>query len=115
MNKLILTAIVAAGLSFIGTSEAAAHEETRITRTATTWEAGYRNRSHSREYYKRNGRDYDAYRHYRAQKMPRWLKRKQSFKRWYRQTPLRQYRFLTWDQLFEIYRWERSYFRYHRH
>jgi hypothetical protein len=42
--------------------------------------------------------------------MPQWLKRNSDFRHWYRQSPLKRYRQIGWNQLFEIYRWERRYF-----
>jgi hypothetical protein len=41
--------------------------------------------------------------------MPRWLKRNESFRQWYRHSSLRRNWRLAWDDLFDIYRWERRY------
>ena len=118
MNKVLLATIVAAGLTVGTMPEAAAHTEVRGAQSGPAYEKRDR-RAHSRDYYERNdyrsnrGRDY--YQHKRVGKMPKWLKRKKSFRRWYKDSPITRYRFLSWNQLYDIYRWERSYFLYHRH
>jgi hypothetical protein len=116
MNKLLITAILAGGLLLLDSPEAAANTEVKNKHRPPAQyhydrqdRDGLRGQQYRRDYYERNAR------HVRASKMPRWLKRKKSFRRWYQQTPLRKYRRMTWDQLFEIYRWERAYFRYNRH
>lgn len=115
MNKVLLTAIVAAGLTVGMTPEAAAHPEVRGAHDGPAYSDRDR-RAHSRDYYARNDRRVrDYYYQNRANKMPRWLKRKKSFRRWYKDSPITKYRFLTWNQLYDIYRWEKSYFRYHGH
>ena len=115
MNKVISLAVVAAGLMFFYAPEAAAHEEVRTTRVVPAYDVDKRRHAHSRDYYERNRYERDYYRDNRAKKMPNWLKRKKSFRRWYKNTPLNRYRFLTWNQLYDIYKWERSYFLYSRH
>ncbi len=115
MLKVMPLAIVAAGLMLMHTPEAAAHPEVRTTRVVPAYDVDYRRESHSRDYYARNRYEREYYKHKRAGKMPKWLKKKKSFRRWYRDTPLNRYRFLSWNQLYDIYRWERSYFLYHRH
>jgi len=90
MNKLSVSLLLAASLFFIDVSPVAAHQGADGMRT---YNHGY---------------------HYEARQrheMPRWLKRDRHFRRWYQHTPLRHYRQIRWQQLFEIYRWERRYFR----
>ena len=89
MNKLSVGLLLAAGMFFIDVSPAAAHQGIDSAR------------SYDRGHYVEMRRRHE---------MPRWLRRNQDFRHWYRRTPLAQYRRITWDQLFEIYRWERRYF-----
>ena len=88
MNKLSVGLLLAAALFLIDVTPAAAHQ------------GADRMRSQNHGYY------YETRRH----EMPIWLKRNKRFRHWYRHTPLRHYRQIRWDQLFEIYRWERRYF-----
>jgi hypothetical protein len=41
--------------------------------------------------------------------MPRWLKHNRAFRHWYRHTPLKRDRRLAWNELFDIYRFERRF------
>jgi len=89
MNKLSVGLLLAASLFLIDVSPAAAHTGADRARV----------QSHS----------------YRVEvprrhEMPRWLKRDKRFRDWYRHSPLKRYRQIGWNQLFEIYRWERRYF-----
>jgi hypothetical protein len=43
----------------------------------------------------------------RSQHMPRWLERDRAFCKWYKRTQLKRDRRLAWNQLFDIYRWEK--------
>jgi hypothetical protein len=93
MNKIITVALIAGGLLLLDSPEAAAHKEVRVVYQPST--------------------------HYRVElrrpkHMPRWLKRNQSFRTWYRHTRLRANRHLAWHQLYDIYRWERVEARKHR-
>ena len=90
MNKVMTTALIAGGLMLINSPEAAAHKEVRHTHQAPAY------------YYYYPGVDVRRPRH-----MPRWLHRNDSFRRWYRHTPLRRNLRIAWDELFDIYRWER--------
>ena len=61
-------------------------------------------------------RAYDHYptrqhhvRMHRDRHMPRWLRHDRGFRHWYRRSSLRHDHHLAWWQLFEVYRWERSY------
>ncbi len=115
MLKLLSSAIITAGLMFINVPEAAAHTEARSTHVVPAYAVDHRRDRHSRDFYQRNSYDRDFFTHKRGYRMPKWLTRQKSFWRWYNKTPLRRYRFLTWDQLYDIYLWERSYFLKHRH
>lgn len=93
MNKILTVALIAGGLLLLDSPEAAAHQEIRST--------------------------YHPYAHYRLEhrrsdRMPDWLKRNQSFRKWYGHTQLRKNRQLAWHRLFDIYRWERVEKRKHR-
>ena len=92
MNKVMMTALIAGGLMLVNSPEAAAHKEVRHTYQTS------------------------AYYHYdynaevrRSKHMPRWLKRNDSFGRWYKHTQLKRNPRLAWNELFDIYRWERHY------
>ncbi len=93
MNKIIAVAIAAGGLLFLGSPEAAAHTEVRFSYEPST-------------YYR-----YDVR---RTHAMPRWLRRDKAFRHWYKHTPLRKHKHLTWHRLFSIYRWENVEQRGHR-
>jgi len=93
MNKIITVALIAGGLLLLESPEAAAHQEIRST-------------YHPYAYYRLE--------HRRSNHMPYWLKRNQSFRKWYRHTRLRKNRHLAWHRLFDIYRWERVEKRKHR-
>lgn len=89
MNKLSIGLLLAAGLFFIDVSPAAAHRVSDESRM-------YGNAHH--------------YNQDRRHEMPRRYKRNKQFRHWYRRSPLKRYRQISWNQLFEIYRWERRYF-----
>jgi len=119
MNKVLISTVLACGLLLLESPEAAAHEERGSQHRSYAYDHSdaYRRDSHSRDYYSRDrnrGERYDT-RHQRAKKMPKWLKHDRSFRHWFEQTRLRRNRHLSWHQLFDIYRWERSYFGYRRH
>ena len=89
MIKLSVGLLLAASLFLIDVTPAAAHQGAHGTRAYS------------------HGFHYAAERRY---EMPLWLKRNKRFRHWYRHSPLRNYRQIRWNQLFEIYRWERRYF-----
>ena len=89
MNKLSVGLLLAASLFFLDVSPAAAHQGADRTRI---YSHGYQIEARRRH------------------AMPVWLKRNKRFRHWYRHSPLRHYRQIRWNQLFEIYRWERRYF-----
>ena len=60
-------------------------------------------------YYPRNS--YQAV-YIRGHKFPSQLKRERHFRKWYTQSSLKTNRYLTWQQLHNIYRWENSYSNY---
>jgi len=93
MNKIITVALVAGGLLLLDSPEAAAHKEVRSVYQPSA-------------YYRLELR--------RSNQMPFWLKRNQSFRKWYKHTRLKRNRYLAWHQLFDIYRWERVDARKHR-
>ena len=94
MKNLKLGLLLAASVFLIDTTPALAHD------------AGYKAQRHTQEYRLEDRR---------RDHMPRWLKRDRRFREWYRHTPLKRYRFIGWHQLYDIYRWERSYFVHRRH
>lgn len=90
MNKVMTTALVAGGLMLINAPEAAAHKEVRHINPPPA-------------YYQ----TYPGAIVRRPQHMPRWLHGNDSFRHWYRHTPLRRNLRIAWHELFDIYRWER--------
>jgi hypothetical protein len=96
MNKLMTTALVAGGLMLMNSPEAAAHKEVRNVYEPPAYYQTVR---------------YADYR--RSKDMPRWLKHDRSFHKWYKHTRLRRDRRLAWNQLFDIYRWERRWGKVH--
>lgn len=123
MNKLILSALIACGLLLLDAPEAAAHENRDSQYRSHRYDNSdsYRRHSYSRDGYRDRYRgDYKRDRYYgsrykRAKEMPRWLKRNKSFRHWIRNSRLRQNRRLSWNELFDIYRWEHSHYRYYSH
>jgi hypothetical protein len=124
MNKLLLSTAIACGLLLLDAPEAAAHEDRDRQHSSPKYDnynkAGRGNngrRSYRREGYKRHDykrHDYSS-RYERGRKMPKWLRGDRSFRHWLERSHLRRDRGLSWHQLFEIYRWELSYRRDHRH
>jgi hypothetical protein len=94
MKKLSLALLLAAGLFFIDVSPASAH--TGVDRVHVNG-YGYRPQL------------------LRGHEMPTWLRRDHRFQHWYRHSPLRHYHQISWNQLLEIYQWERRYFGSHRY
>jgi hypothetical protein len=45
----------------------------------------------------------------RSKSEPSWLKRNKSFKRWYKHSSLRTNRYLSWSELYQVFKWEHSY------
>lgn len=94
MNKLGISLLLAAGLFGLDVSPVAAHPQADRVQV------------HS-DGYRFNARRHDA--------MPRWLSRDKRFRHWYRHSPLKRYRRLGWNELYDIYRWERRYFGSRKH
>ena len=92
MNKIITVALVAGGLLLLDSPEATAHDEGRYSYYSTHYQADL----------------------HRRHQMPRWLKRDRAFRHWYKHSRLRRHRHLSWDRLFDIYRWETVDRRMHR-
>jgi hypothetical protein len=122
MNKVLIAIAIVCGLLLSETPEAAVHEAQGSEYRHNDYDRfdAQRRYSHSRDYYSRDGYR-DGYRgerynlqHRRAKKMPKWLKHDRSFRHWFERTRLRRNRHLSWHRLFELYRWENSYFRYRR-
>lgn len=123
MNKVIISIVIACGLLLLDAPEAAAHESRDSQSRSHRYDSSdryyrdqYGRESYSRDAY-RDGyrRDYNGSRYKRAHEMPRWLKRDKSFRRWFRHSRLQNNRRLSWHQVFDIYRWEDSYYRHRRH
>jgi hypothetical protein len=119
MNKVLIATVLACGLLLLESPEAAAHEgkgshSRQVDRDRSDT---HRRDAHSRDFYSRNAYRSERYetQHKRAKKMPRWLKHDRSFGRWFEHTRFQRNRHFTWNELFDIYRWERSYFTNRRH
>jgi hypothetical protein len=123
MNKIVISTVIACGLLLLDSPEAAAHEETYSQQRSHHGDRvdSYKRDKHGRQSYNREGYrgdyrpDYYGAKQTRARKMPRWLKKDRAFRRWFEHTRLQRNRHLSWNQLFDIYRWEYSYARYRRH
>lgn len=89
MNKLGISLLLAAGLFSLDVLPASAHPHTDRVQV---YSDGYR---------------YESRRHH---SMPRWLRRDKQFRHWYEHSPLKRYRRIGWNELYDIYRWERRYF-----
>ena len=119
MNKLLLSTAIACGLLLLDAPEAAAHEQRGRQHSSPMYDsydkAGRGN--HGRRSYRREGyKRYDYSSAYeRGKKMPKWIRGDRSFRHWFERSHLRRDRWMSWHQVFEIYRWERSYRRYYRH
>ncbi len=117
MNKVLISAVIACGLLLLDAPEAAAHDQRDRHHSSPRHEYSdsYRHESRGRNAYRREGyqRDYKRSKYERARKMPKWLKRDRSFRRWFEHSRLRRDHWLSWHQLFEIYRWELSYRRHY--
>lgn len=97
MNKAIVSILIACGLLSLEIPEAAAHQESYTVYRSPTH---YHSASHYRDY------RHPALRH--ATGMPRWLKEDRSFRHWYKHTRLQSNPYLSWHELFDIYRWEQA-------
>jgi hypothetical protein len=91
MNKVMTVVVIAGGLMLMNSPEATAHQTVHNVYQPPT-------------YYQSYGRIDER----RPDHMPSWLKRDKSFRHWYNRTSLKHNRRLDWHELFNIYRWERS-------
>ena len=88
MKHIISAIIVAGSLMLVGVEPAAAHESAR-------------NVYHPPSEYRVVTQ--------RSKHAPSWLKRNDSFKWWYKHSPLQNNRYISWSELYQVYWWERSY------
>lgn len=88
MNRILTVVLISGGLLLLDAPEAAAHSAVRTVSLPSL---------------------HHHYETQRARKMPAWLKQNRSFRTWYRHSQLRRNRFVSWHQLFRVYRWERVY------
>lgn len=87
--KHIISAIIIAGtLLLVDTAPVAAHE---TVRNAYDQPGEYRSGIK------------------RSKNTPSWLKHNDSFKWWYKRSPLKNNRYVSWSELYQIFWWERSY------
>ena len=97
--KTKLTVIVVLGVALLASSpDALAHKKHR-----------HAHADHHDRY------AYDGYHYQKRHRLPRWLRRHDHFRAWYRHTPLRYNLRLGWDELYSIYTWERRYSKQRRH
>lgn len=114
MNKFIPLAIATGSLMLLATTPATAHGDHKDKR----WRSDdHYSRSYDRDYRPYRG---ERRRHYhakykRSKHMPYWLKHDRSFRRWYKHTHFRTDRRISWHRLFDIYLYERRYYRYRGH
>jgi hypothetical protein len=90
MKRLIWSLLIASALVLTSVPGASAH--------------GSHYRAYERHYVVRHGHNY-----------PYWLRRNSDFHRWYWHSYYRHDFYLSWDQLFDIYRYERRYHRPYRY
>jgi len=90
MKRLICTLLIASALGLVTMPEASAH--------------GSRDKAYDRHYVVRYGHKY-----------PNWLRRNNDFHRWYIRSHYRHDFYMSWDRLFDIYRYERKYYRPYRY
>lgn len=58
-------------------------------------------------YYENDVPDRYHYEDHRRTAMPHWLKRKTSFRSWYKHSPHKRRPAISWARLYEVYSWER--------
>ena len=90
MKRLVWSLLIVSALSLASVPEASAH--------------GSQYGGHGRHYVVRYGHSY-----------PYWLHRNYDFHRWYWRSHYRDDFYMSWDRLFDIYRYERKYRRPHRY
>lgn len=129
MNKLIISAVIASGLFLVHSPDASAHGAKHNSyRTQVNQHYDYRGAYRSdrkynrRHHYKRDTYKNNRYRNYRysssyqrVRSVPGWLRHDRSFRRWYDRSQLRRNHRLSWNELYDAYRWEHRYDRRYRH
>ena len=88
MKHTISAIIVAGSLLLVDAMPAAAHEDVR-----NAYDQLGEHRSGEK----------------RSKTTPSWMKRNDSFKWWYKRSPLKNNRYVSWSELYQIFWWERSY------
>ena len=116
MNKLLISTLIACGLLLLDAPEAAANDkrDRQYSSPRHDYSDNYRRDDH---YRRANSRDryrshHKSRKYKRAKKMPHWLHHDRNFRHWLKHSHLRRDGWLSWNQLFEIYRWELSYDRH---
>lgn len=118
MNKFLLTAVLAGGLLLLDSPEAAAHGQGHNKhRSPPVYKDYYRGDAYGSHRYSRDRYrgDYRRSAYRRSHKMPYWLRHDRGFRHWYEHSRLRRDRYLAWQVLFDIYRWEFGDRHYYRH
>jgi hypothetical protein len=118
MSKIHFPTLFVAGL-LLASAAAAAHDERAIQYQSSFYDyadrGAYRDARSRHGYRDKGKRGHHELRHKRAGRMPRWLEQKDAFRHWFGHSRLRKNYQLSWNQLFDIYRWERAHFRYRRY
>lgn len=89
MKRLVWSLVIMSALALASVPEASAH--------------GSHYRAYDRHHVVRHSHSY-----------PYWLRRNHEFHRWYLHSHYRNHYYLSWNRLFDIYRYERRYQRPHR-
>lgn len=102
MNKFLTAAIMTASLLLLDIPEAAAH--------GGKHDKQYRSDKHYSRHYDRDyrspRRNHIVVKYKRSKNMPNWLERDRSFRHWYQHSKVRKDRRISWNRLFDIYRYE---------
>lgn len=89
MKRLVWSLVITSALILAAVPEASAH--------------GSHSRAYDRHYIVRDGHHY-----------PYWLRRNTDFHRWYHRSRYRNDFYVSWYRLFDIYQYDRRYYRSHR-
>ena len=102
MNKFLTAVVMTTSLLLLDVPEAAAH--------GGKYDKHSRPDKHYSRHYDRddrsNRRNHNAAKYKRSKNMPYWLERDRSFRHWYQDSRLRKDRRISWNRLFDIYRYE---------
>lgn len=111
MNKFIPLTFAIGSLLLLDATPAAAHGGSKEQRSRSD---DHYSRSYDRDYrpYRGDRRGHYHAKYKRSKHMPYWLKQDRSFRRWYKHTHFRADRRISWNRLFDIYRFELRYHRY---